>query len=343
MVVKTIEWKNNRVVMIDQRLLPQKEVYRVCRDYEAVADAIRSMVIRGAPAIGVAAAMGVALGCLNASEKNFEREFNRIVLMLSKTRPTAVNLFWALERMRKVYRECRGCGVRAIKRSLVEEALRIHAEDIAANKQLGRLGAGVLNNARRIMTHCNAGALATAGYGTALGVIRALKESGKKVEVWVNETRPLLQGARLTAWELKKEKITATLVTDNMAGYLMQNGGVDAVLVGCDRVAANGDVANKIGTYSVAVLAKRHGIPFYVAGPTSSIDLNCPSGQDIPIEERDSAEVSHIFGRSLAPKGMKTFNPAFDVTGQELISAIITEKGVIRPPYLRNIRNHVGH
>jgi methylthioribose-1-phosphate isomerase len=343
MVVKTIEWKNNRVVMIDQRLLPQKEVYRVCRDYEAVADAIRSMVIRGAPAIGVAAAMGVALGCLNASEKNFEREFNRIVLMLSKTRPTAVNLFWALERMRKVYRECRGCGVRAIKRSLVEEALRIHAEDIAANKQLGRLGAGLLNNARRIMTHCNAGALATAGYGTALGVIRALKESGKKIEVWVNETRPLLQGARLTAWELKKEKIPATLVTDNMAGYLMQTGGVDAVLVGCDRVAANGDVANKIGTYSVAVLAKRHGIPFYVAGPTSSIDLNCPSGQDIPIEERDSAEVSHIFGRSLAPKGMKTFNPAFDVTGQELISAIITEKGVIRPPYLRNIRNHVGH
>ena len=343
MVVKTIEWKNNRVVMIDQRLLPQKEVYRVCRDYEGVADAIRSMVIRGAPAIGVAAAMGVALGCLNASEKNFEREFNRIVLILSKTRPTAVNLFWALERMRKVYRECRGCGVEAIKRSLVEEALRIHAEDIAANKQLGRLGAGLLNNARRIMTHCNAGALATAGYGTALGVIRALKESGKKVEVWVNETRPLLQGARLTAWELKKEKIPATLVTDNMAGYLMQTGGVDAVVVGCDRVAANGDVANKIGTYSVAVLAKRHGIPFYVAGPTSSIDLKCPTGQDIPIEERDSAEVSHIFGRSLAPKGMKTFNPAFDVTAQELISAIITEKGVIRPPYLQNIRNHVGH
>jgi methylthioribose-1-phosphate isomerase len=343
MAVKTIEWKNNRVIMIDQRLLPQKEVYRVYRDYEAVAEAIRTMVIRGAPAIGVAAAMGVALGCLNAREKSFDREFDRIVLVLSKTRPTAINLFWALERMRKVYRESRGHSVRDVKRILIKEALQIHADDIAANKQLGRLGAKLLGNARRIMTHCNAGALATAGYGTALGVIRALKESGKKVEVWVNETRPLLQGARLTAWELKKEKIPATLVTDNMAGYLMQKGGVDAVVVGCDRVAANGDVANKIGTYSVAVLAKRHGIPFYVAGPTSSIDIDCLTGQEIPIEERDSEEVSHIFGRALAPKGIKTFNPAFDVTAQELISAIITEKGVIHPPYLRNIRSHVGH
>jgi methylthioribose-1-phosphate isomerase len=343
MAVKTIEWKNDRVIMIDQRLLPQKEVYRVCRDYEAVAQAIRGMVIRGAPAIGVAAAMGVALGCLKAAEKGFDREFERMVVVLSKTRPTAINLFWALERMRKVYHASRGRGVQEIKRLLIREALLIYKEDIAANKELGRLGAGLLPNARRIMTHCNAGALATAGYGTALGVIRALKESGKKVEVWVNETRPLLQGARLTAWELKKEKIPATLVTDNMAGYLMQKGGVDAVVVGCDRVAANGDVANKIGTYSVAVLAKRHGIPFYVAGPTSSIDLKCPSGREIPIEERDSAEVSHIFGRALAPRGMKTFNPAFDVTSEDLISAIITEKGIIHPPYARNIRNHVGH
>jgi methylthioribose-1-phosphate isomerase len=343
MAVKTIEWKNNRVIMIDQRLLPQKEVYRVCRDYEAVAEAIRSMVIRGAPAIGVAAAMGVALGCLNAAERGFDREFDRIVTVLSKTRPTAVNLFWALERMRKVYRESRDRGLPAVRQSLIDEARRIHADDIAANRELGRLGAQLLTDARRIMTHCNAGALATAGYGTALGVIRALKESGKKVEVWVNETRPLLQGARLTAWELRKERIPATLVTDSMAGYLMQRGGVDAVVVGCDRVAANGDVANKIGTYGVAVLAQRHGVPFYVAGPTSSIDLDCPSGRDIPIEERDSAEVSHIFGRSLAPKGMKTFNPAFDVTAQELISAIITEKGVIRPPYLRNLRSHVDH
>jgi methylthioribose-1-phosphate isomerase len=343
MAVKTIEWKNNRVIMIDQRLLPHREVYRVCRDYEAVADAIRGMVIRGAPAIGVAAAMGVALGCLNAREKGFDRQFDRIVRVLSKTRPTAVNLFWALERMRKVYRENRRLKVQEVKHLLIKEALQIYADDIAANKELGRLGAGLLGNARRIMTHCNAGALATAGYGTALGVIRALKESGKKVEVWVNETRPLLQGARLTAWELRKEKIPATLVTDNMTGYLMQTGRVDAVVVGCDRVAANGDVANKIGTYGVAVLAKRHGIPFYVAGPTSSIDAQCPSGREIPIEERASEEVSHVFGRALAPKGMKTINPAFDVTAQELISAIITEKGVIHPPYLRNIRNYVGH
>ncbi|MDH3444819.1 MAG: S-methyl-5-thioribose-1-phosphate isomerase, partial [Deltaproteobacteria bacterium] len=299
MAVKTIEWKNDRVIMIDQRLLPQKEVYRVYRDYNEVAEAIRGMVIRGAPAIGVAAAMGVALGCLKSGEKKFDREFDRIVLVLSKTRPTAINLFWALERMRGVYRENRGLGVEAVKRLLKEEALKIHKEDIAANRELGRLGAGLLRNARRIMTHCNAGALATAGYGTALGVIRALKESGTEVEVWVNETRPLLQGARLTAWELKKDKIPATLVTDNMAGYLMQKGSVDAVVVGCDRVAANGDVANKIGTYSVAVLAQRHGIPFYVAGPISSIDINCPSGSEIPIEQRDPEEVSHIFGRSL--------------------------------------------
>ena len=282
MAVKTIEWKNNRVVMIDQRLLPEREVYKVCRDYRAVAEAIRGMAIRGAPAIGVAAAMGVALGCLKAREKGFDSQFDLIVRVLSETRPTAVNLFWALGRMRKVYQDSRERGIEEVKRLLIKEALKIHADDIAANKQLGRLGADLLGSARRIMTHCNAGALATAGYGTALGVIRALKESGKKIEVWVNETRPLLQGSRLTAWELKKEKIPATLVTDSMAGYLMQSGGVDAVIVGCDRVAANGDVANKIGTYGVAVLAKRHGIPFYVAGPTSSIDLNCPSGMAFP-------------------------------------------------------------
>jgi methylthioribose-1-phosphate isomerase len=343
MAVKTIEWKKDRVVMIDQRLLPRREVYRVCRDYRAVAEAIRGMVIRGAPAIGVAAAMGVALGCLKAAEKSFDREFDRVMLCLSKTRPTAVNLFWALERMRKIYREHRGRGVETVKRMLEDEALKIYREDIAANRELGRFGARLLGDARRIMTHCNAGALATAGYGTALGVIRALKESGKDIEVLVNETRPLLQGARLTAWELKKEKIAATLVTDNMAGYLMQKGEVDAVLVGCDRVAANGDVANKIGTYGVAVLAQRHGIPFYVAGPTSSIDINCPSGNEIPIEQRDPKEVSHVLGRALAPQGVKTFNPAFDVTSQELVSAIITEKGVIHPPYAENLRSHVDH
>jgi methylthioribose-1-phosphate isomerase len=343
MAVKTIEWKNDRVILLDQRVLPNKEVYRVCRSYQEVARAICDMVIRGAPAIGVAAAMGVALGASKAREQSFDREFERVLLALSKTRPTAVNLFWALERMRTVYRESRRRGIAAVKQHLKEEAQKIYKEDIAANKQLSKFGAALLRDARQVMTHCNAGALATAGYGTALGVIRALKESGKPVEVWVNETRPFLQGARLTAWELKKEKIHATLVTDNMAGYLMQNGLVDAVVVGCDRVAANGDVANKIGTYGIAVLAKRHGIPFYVAGPTSSIDLQCKSGKDIPIEQRNAKEVSHIFGRALAPKGMKILNPAFDVTSQDLVSAIITEKGVIHPPYQQHIRNHVGH
>ena len=343
MAVRTIEWKNDRVIMLDQRLLPHKEVYRVCRDYDEIAAAIRIMVIRGAPAIGVAAAMGVALGVLHATEKSFDREFERVVLTLGKTRPTAMNLFWALQRMREVYTRNRGRGVASVQRALKDEALKIYRDDIAANKQLGKYGAGLMRNAKKIMTHCNAGALATAGYGTALGVLRALKESGSKFEVLVNETRPYLQGARLTAWELKKEKIPATLVTDNMAGYLMQKGRVDAVVVGCDRVAANGDVANKIGTYMVAVLAKRHGIPFYVAGPTSSIDINCPSGKDIPIEQRDAKEVSHMFGKPLAPKGTKVFNPAFDVTAQELVSAIITEKGVINPPYQQNIRKYVSH
>jgi len=287
--------------------------------------------------------MGVALGALKAPAKTFDRDFEKILLVLGKTRPTAVNLFWALGRMRQVYSQHRSRGVDAVKLALREEAQKIYKEDIAANKQIGRNGAGLLRNARQIMTHCNAGALATAGYGTALGVIRALKDSGREFEVFVNETRPFLQGARLTAWELKKEKIPATLITDNMAGYLMQRGKVDAVVVGCDRVAANGDVANKIGTYTLAVLARRHGIPFFVAGPTSSIDVNCASGKDIPIEQRNSREVSHIFGKALAPKGMRVLNPAFDVTSQDLITAIITEKGVIHPPYQQNIRNHVGN
>jgi methylthioribose-1-phosphate isomerase len=341
MRVKTIEWKNDQVIMLDQRLLPHKEVTRVCRDYKEVAAAIRQMIIRGAPAIGVAAAMGVALGALKSRARDFDQEFDEIVATLAKTRPTAVNLFWALERMRQVYFENRDRGIETVKRLLKIEAQKIYKEDIAANKEMGKFGAELMADAKHVMTHCNAGALATAGYGTALGVIRALKESGKKFEVFVNETRPFLQGARLTAWELKKERIPATLITDNMAGYLMQMGRVDAVVVGCDRIAANGDVANKIGTYSIAVLARRHGIPFYVAGPTSSIDLNCPTGEDIPIEQRDPKEVSHIFGRALAPEGINIFNPAFDVTPQELISAIITEKGVILPPYHHNIKAHV--
>ena len=343
MAVKTIEWKNDRVIMLDQRLLPHREVYRVYRDYNQVAVAIRQMVIRGAPAIGVAAAMGAALGALKAPPKTFDRSFERILGTLGETRPTAVNLFWALQRMRQVYLGHRSQGVAIVKRALKAEAQKIYKEDIAANRQLGKHGVGLLRHAKHIMTHCNAGALATAGYGTALGVLRALKESGEKFDVFINETRPFLQGARLTAWELKKEKIPATLITDNMAGSLMQSSKVDAIVVGCDRVAANGDVANKIGTYTLAVLAHRHGIPFYVAGPTSSIDVACASGKDIPIEQRDGKEVSHIFGKALAPKGTRVFNPAFDITTQELITAIITEKGVIRPPYQQNIRGHVDH
>lgn len=343
MAVKTIEWKNDRVIMLDQRLLPHREVYRVCTDYKQVAAAIREMVIRGAPAIGVAAAMGVALGALRAAPKTFDRSFEKILAVLGATRPTAVNLFWALQRMRQVYVAHRSQGPEVVRRALKEEAQKIYKEDIAGNRQLGKNGVPLLRHAKQIMTHCNAGALATAGYGTALGVLRALKESGEQFEVYVNETRPFLQGARLTAWELKKEKIPATLITDNMAGYLMQNGKVNAIVVGCDRVAANGDVANKIGTYTLAVLAHRHNIPFYVAGPTSSIDVDCASGTDIPIEQRDQKEVSHIFGKALAPKGMRIFNPAFDVTPQELVTAIITEKGVIYPPYQQNIRAHVGH
>ncbi len=343
MVVKTIEWNNNHVIMLDQRLLPQKEVYRVYRDYAEVARAIRDMVIRGAPAIGVAAAMGVALGALWVKGKNFDREIERIFRSLEKTRPTAVNLFWALGRMRKIYIEKRSLGIETVKRLLKEEAQKIYEEDIAANRLLGKFGARLLCNPCRVLTHCNAGALATAGYGTALGVIRAMKEAGKEVEVLVDETRPFLQGARLTAWELKKDKIPVTLLTDNMVGYLMQHGKVDAVVVGCDRVAANGDVANKIGTYGIAVLARRHNIPFYVAGPTSSIDLKCSSGMEIPIEERDPKEVSHIFGRPITPRGVRVLNPAFDITDHELVSAIITEKGVITSPFHQNIRAHVRH
>jgi len=343
MPVKTIEWKNDQVIILDQRLLPEKEVRLVYRDYLEVARAIREMVIRGAPAIGVAAAMGVALGALWVKGKNFDRELEKIFGIFAKTRPTAVNLFWALERMRRVYVENRSQGIDTVKKLLKLEAQKIFDEDIAANRSLGKWGAKLLKNGSRVLTTCNAGALATAGYGTALGVIRATKEAGKQIEVFVNETRPFLQGARLTAWELKKEKIPVTLVTDNMVGYLMQKARLDAVIVGCDRTAANGDVANKIGTYTIAVLAHRHQVPFYVACPTSSIDLKCPTGSGIPIEMRDVKEVSHIFGHSIAPRGIGILNPAFDITPQELIAAIITERGVINPPFVRNIRANVNH
>jgi len=341
MAIKTIEWKNDQVILLDQRLLPEKVVYRVYQDYTDLARAIREMVVRGAPAIGVTAAMGIALGALWVKDKNFDREVERVFGIFAKTRPTAINLFWALERMRRVYIENRSKGIDAVKKLLKQEAHKVYEEDIAANRHLGKLGAKLLKNGSRILTTCNAGALATAGYGTALGVIRAMKEMGKQVDVFVNETRPYLQGARLTAWELKKDKIPVTLLTDNMIGYLMQRTKLDAVVVGADRVAANGDVANKIGTYMIAVLAHRHQIPFYVACPISSVDMKCASGSGIPIEERDGKEITHIFGHAIAPRGVGVLNPAFDITPQELVSAIITEKGVIAPPYARNIRAYV--
>ncbi len=333
---KTVEWKKTGVVMIDQRLLPDKVVYRTYKDYKGVANGIKDMVVRGAPAIGVAAAMGLALGASRIKAKNlkaFKREFQRISNHMKKTRPTAVNLFWAVERMNRLMDESGDLTVEELKDRLVEEALRIHDEDIEINRRMGRFGSRLLKHGSTVLTHCNAGALATAGYGTALGVVRSAVEEGKKIKVFADETRPFLQGSRLTAWELKEDKIDVTLITDNMSGYMMKKGLIDAVVVGADRIAANGDVANKIGTYSVALLAKAHRIPFYVAAPTSTVDLNIKTGDDIPIEERSSDEVTHLRGKRIAPRGVKVKNPAFDITPAWLVTAIITEKGIIRAPY----------
>jgi methylthioribose-1-phosphate isomerase len=336
-MIRTIEWRNGAVVMIDQRLLPTREVYRMCRDYREVVQAIKTMVIRGAPAIGIAAAMGIALGMLRA-RGNPRQAFNRICKAFEATRPTAVNLFWAIDRMRRAFDAVAEANLSEIREALVEEALAIRREDIAANRALGVNGAALIPRDSQIMTHCNAGALATAGYGTALGVVRAAREAGKNVSVIANETRPFLQGARLTAWELKKDHIPVTLITDSMAGHIMATDSISCVVVGADRVAANGDVANKIGTYGLAVLAKRHGIPFYVAAPISTIDPKCRRGNEIPIESRDTSEVTHIGDRQIAPVGIRVANPAFDVTPHGLIAAIITERGVVRPPYATNIR-----
>ena len=333
---RTVEWRNGAVVMIDQRLLPTREVYRVYRDHREVAAAIKDMVVRGAPAIGVAAAFGIALGVKHARPSELARAFDRICRTFAATRPTAVNLFWAIERMRRVFAAARGRAPEVVRELLLREALAIHREDIAANRALGAYGAALLPDTPTILTHCNAGALATAGYGTALGVVRAAVESGRQVDVFATETRPFLQGARLTAWELRKDGVPVTLITDNMAGHFMKNG-ISCVIVGTDRTAANGDVANKIGTYTLAVLAARHRVPFYVAAPTSSIDLSCKRGADIPIEERSPSEVTHIGGRQIAPTGVHIGNPAFDVTPHELVTAIITERGVARPPYTKTL------
>ncbi len=331
---KTIEWKGGRVVMIDQTRLPDEEVYVECLTYEDVADAIRRMVIRGAPAIGVAAAMGVALGALNTETSDrdlFMSRMKEVSDVLLATRPTAVNLAWGVRRMNRLLEGETG-SVAELKSRLAEEAVRVLEEDIRTCMDIGRWGAGLIEEGSVVMTHCNAGALATGGYGTALGVIRAAQEAGKNIKVIATETRPFLQGARLTAWELDRDGIPVTLITDNMAGHVMQRGMVDAVVVGADRIARNGDVANKIGTYTISVVAKSQGIPFYVAAPVSTIDYDCPDGGEIPIEERNPAEVTHISGKKVA-HSVNVFNPAFDVTPHENVTAIITESGVAGDPY----------
>jgi methylthioribose-1-phosphate isomerase len=346
-MIKTVEWTTEGVRMLDQRILPTEEKYLMLRSYEEVAEAIKKMVVRGAPAIGVSAAMGLALGAsqsVGTSIADLEFDFDYMCDVMSQTRPTAVNLFWAIERMREAFRRAKAGTqeVEEVKKQLVEEAQTIYREDIEANRNLGRFGGELLSDNSTVLTHCNAGALATAGdYGTALGVVRGARDAGKRIAVIADETRPFLQGARLTAWELAKDEIPVTLITDNMAGHVMKQGKVDAVVVGADRIAANGDTANKIGTYMVAVLARQHDIPFYVAAPISTLDLTLKSGDEIPIEERDRREVTHMREYQLAPDGIDVQNPAFDVTPHELIAAIITDKGVAREPYTESLRKMV--
>ena len=338
----TIEWIDEKVRILDQSRLPQEVVYIECQDYRNVATAIKDLKIRGAPAIGIAAAMGLALGAktIRAHQpQDFLKQFLSMCEVMAATRPTAVNLFWAIARMKKVVHQHTENNLRLLQDRLVQEAQKILQEDIQMNRAIGKFGADLIKNGNTILTHCNAGALATGGHGTALGVIRTAHDQGKRITVLVDETRPMLQGARLTAWELVQEKIPATLITDNMAGSLMKKGMVDLCIVGADRIAANGDAANKIGTYSVAVLAKHHRIPFYVAAPTSSIDFDLPTGDKIPIEERSPEEVTHVLGQTqIAPEGIGVANPAFDVTPAELITAIITEKGATPPAQLIRLK-----
>ncbi|PYP83399.1 MAG: S-methyl-5-thioribose-1-phosphate isomerase [Candidatus Angelobacter sp. Gp1-AA117] len=344
-MIKTVEWTREGVQFIDQRKLPTEEVYVLCRNYQEVAIAIRDMIVRGAPAIGVTAAMGVALGVQQSSAKDIQAlrsDFNHICQVIGETRPTAVNLFWAIRRMKDKFDAVAGQSVETIKATLVKEAQQMHVEDIAANEAMGRHGATLMPSSGGVLTHCNAGALATCGYGTALGVIRAAVEAGKQIHVFADETRPFLQGARLTAWELIKDGIKTTLIADNMAGAMMRQGKIKAVVVGADRIAANGDVANKIGTYTVAVLAKEHGIPFYVAAPWSTVDLNTPTGEQIPIEQRSAKEMTHHAGKQIAPEGVLVENPAFDVTPNKYVTAIITERGIARAPLADSLKELAG-
>jgi methylthioribose-1-phosphate isomerase len=343
-MLPTIAREDDVVVMIDQRKLPSREVYVRCKNATDVARAIKTMVIRGAPAIGVAAAMGIALGMRKSTAtgtQKFAAEFHKACELMAGTRPTAVNLFWAIERMRRCFAAAAQAGesVEQIKTRLEQEAQTIHDEDVQSCRALGAYGAEVVPADARVLTHCNAGALATAGYGTALGVIRGAVEQGKRVAVFADETRPFLQGARLTAWELVRDGIPTTVITDNMTGALMRQTPIDLVVVGADRIAANGDTANKIGTYGVAVLAHEHKVPFYVAAPLSTIDLNTPDGDHIPIEQRNVREVSHVGSSQLTPAGASIWNPAFDVTPHHFIAGIITERGIFRPPYVESLRN----
>jgi len=340
--ISTIAWQNETVILLDQQALPTEERYLTCTRYEEVLTAIKDLTVRGAPAIGVAAAMGIALGALSLpadSPEAFSKGFEALCRQFSQTRPTARNLFWAVERMQRCFAEnskpAAGIGgsTAGVRQALVAEARLMAEEDVAINQRIGRQGQILINDGCRILTHCNAGALATAGYGTALGVIRAAREAGKQVQVFADETRPVLQGARLTAWELRKENIPVTLITDSMAGFLMKQGRIDCILVGADRIAANGDTANKIGTYSLAVLAAAHSIPFYVAAPLSTVDRQIASGDDIPIEERPDEEILMIRGARIAPAGVDVYNPAFDVTPGHYIKAIITEAGIAEFPY----------
>ena len=343
-LLKPIAWTPQGVVILDQLELPAREVYRTCTSYAEVADAIQRMVIRGAPAIGVAAAMGIALGVLHSTAKDVETlklEFETICDTLARTRPTAANLFWAIRRMRETFYRAANAqpppSLEALKKLLVEEAQHIHAEDIAQNEAIGRYGAALLPARACVLTHCNAGALATGGFGTALGVIRAAVAEGKLVQVLAPETRPYLQGARLTTWELQRDGIPTTLITDNMVGHFLKSERIDCVIVGADRIAANGDTANKIGTYTIAVLARENQVPFYVAAPFSSIDLSLSSGEQIPIEERSPEEVRRIGGVRIAPENVPAAHPAFDVTPARYLTAIITERGIARPPFAESL------